>query len=79
MVGRILFLSAAAYLAYRYIGRSNKKARELRESSGAQEVLSAAHEPIGDQARLLPSEAATEPGKAARTLVQTSTAAEPER
>jgi hypothetical protein len=36
-MGRILFLTAVAYLAYRYIGRSNKKAREL--AAGEQEVL----------------------------------------
>jgi hypothetical protein len=39
-MGRILFLTAVAYLAYRYIGRSNQKAREL--AAGEQEILPAA-------------------------------------
>jgi hypothetical protein len=38
-MGRILFLSAVAYLAYRYIGRSNKKHQEIAARLGNVEVL----------------------------------------
>jgi hypothetical protein len=38
-MGRILFLSAVAYLAYRYIGRSNKKHQEIAARVGTTEVL----------------------------------------
>ena len=33
-MGRILFLSAVAYLAYRYIGRSNAKHGAIASSAG---------------------------------------------
>lgn len=40
MVAKILFLSAAAFVAYRYISKSNQKVRELREGAhGHQEIL----------------------------------------
>lgn len=37
-MGRILFLSAVAYLAYRYIGRSNQKHQQIASQNGV-EVL----------------------------------------
>ena len=40
MIIRALFLSAAAYLAYRYIGNSNRKAKELNQAKrGTVEIL----------------------------------------
>jgi hypothetical protein len=40
MISKILFLSAAAFVAYRYISKSNQKAKELRDSTrGRQEIL----------------------------------------
>jgi hypothetical protein len=38
-MGRILFLSAVAFLAYRYIARSNKKQEEIVARAGNTEVL----------------------------------------
>jgi hypothetical protein len=38
-MGRFIFLSAVAYLAYRYIGRSNKKHAEIVAKIGNTEVL----------------------------------------
>ena len=38
-MGRILFLSAVAYMAYRYIARSNKKHEEIAARVGNTEVL----------------------------------------
>lgn len=38
-MGRILFLSAVAYLAYRYITRSNQKVREIEGKKGTVEIL----------------------------------------
>ena len=81
MIGRILFLSGAAFLAYRYISNSNKKARQLREAAGnKQTVLPAAHEPaITDSARILPSGSATEESRASRAVIDNSAAVEPRR
>lgn len=40
MIVKALFLSAAAYLAYRYIGSSNRKAKELNQAQrGTVEIL----------------------------------------
>lgn len=42
MIAKILFFSAIGYVAYRYIGKSNEKAKELREASnqrGTVEIL----------------------------------------
>jgi hypothetical protein len=42
MIGRILFLSAAAFVAYRYIGRSNKKVQQqLSQKPGSIDILPA--------------------------------------
>ena len=38
-MGRIIFLSAVAYMAYRYIARSNKKHAEIAAKIGTTEVL----------------------------------------
>lgn len=67
MIGKILFLSAAAFMAYRYISKSNQKARELTQGKqGMQEILP----PVAEEsARVvqrpvraaLPSSSAVEP------------------
>jgi hypothetical protein len=66
-MGRILFLSAVAFLAYRYIGRSNKKHEEIAAKLGNTEVLSPAP---------APSAAAIAPA-APKRIEQHSAAAEP--
>ena len=67
MVAKILFLSAAAFMAYRYITKSNQKVRELTQNKqGSQMVLPPATE---ESARVvhkpsravLPSSSAVEP------------------
>ena len=67
-MGRILFLSAVAYLAYKYIGRSNKKHQEIAAQLGNTEVLPPA-----------PKESATPAVSPATSLLieQRSTAVEP--
>ena len=68
MIGRILFLSAAAFLAYRYIGKSNRKAHELRQwKQGVQEILPPAVQ-----------ESATVVQAPAKAAITTSSAAEPD-
>ncbi|MDZ4802592.1 MAG: hypothetical protein SGI92_30905 [Bryobacteraceae bacterium] len=57
MIFKVLFLSAAGYLAYRYIGRSNKKAKELNQASSA----------IRGTVEILPPEPASESLKPARS------------
>ena len=80
MIGRILFLSGAAFLAYRYITKSNRKARELRQAADTQQVLPpAAETPILESARVLPPSAATEEKRASRTVIDNSPAAESSR
>jgi hypothetical protein len=39
VMGRIIFLSAVAFLAFRYISRSNKKHEEIAARVGTTEVL----------------------------------------
>lgn len=65
-MGRILFLSAVAYLAYRYIGRSNAKHGAI--ASGGTEVLPPART---ESAALVPAAAPQLPAP-------TSAAAEPD-
>jgi hypothetical protein len=67
MIAKILFLSAAALVAYRYIAASNKKARELRERRPLQEILPPPFE-----------ESATVVHREPRAAVTTSSAAEPD-
>jgi hypothetical protein len=67
MIAKILFLSAAAFVAYRYIATSNKKARELRERRPLQEILPPAFE---ESARVVHREP--------RAIVASSSAAEPD-
>jgi hypothetical protein len=71
MIAKILFLSAAAFVAYRYIASSNKKAHELRQQrTGVQQVL-----PPADQAV---QESATVTQREPRPVLATSSAAEPD-
>jgi hypothetical protein len=74
-MGRILFLSAVAYLAYRYIGRSNKKAKEI--AAGTQEILPPLSTGEAGVSRpSLPKTAATELLPASKHPVRSSSAAE---
>jgi len=40
-MGRIFFLSAAAFLAYKYIARSNKRHEAIGSGEGSMEILPA--------------------------------------
>ena len=78
MIGKILFLSGAAMVAYRYIAQSNKKAKELRQVRDLADILppeTAAVE-VESSARLLPSGAATERLRDKRPATAQSPAAE---
>jgi hypothetical protein len=68
-MGRILFLSAVAYLAYRYIGRSNKKHEEIAAKLGKTEVLAPASKP---------SAAVTPAAQTPKLLKPASSAVEPD-
>ena len=78
MIGKILFLSGAALVAYKYIARSNKKVKELRQVRDLAQILppdTAAVE-VDSSARLLPSGAATERLRDKRPATALSSAAE---
>lgn len=78
MIGKILFLSGAAFMAYKYIARSNKKAKELRQVRDLAHILppEPAAVDVDSSARLLPSEAATERLRDKRPATAHSAAAE---
>lgn len=69
MIAKLLFFSAAAYMAYRYIGTSNKKAKELNQATSARGTV-----------EILPPDPAeskaTESLKPSRTTALVSPAAE---
>ena len=67
MIGKILFLSGAAFVAYRYITTSNRKARQLRQRKSFQEILPPQFE-----------ESATLVQREARAALTASSAAEPD-
>jgi hypothetical protein len=68
-MGRIIFLSAVAFVAFKYIARSNKKHQEIAASMGnEQATMPATREP----AALLPA------GPAPKLLEHRSPAAEPD-
>ncbi|MBC8165704.1 MAG: hypothetical protein H7Y20_07520 [Bryobacteraceae bacterium] len=71
MIGRVLFLSAVAMVAYRYITRSNKQIARLSEPQGSVTLLPS-EPPV---AALTPS-LATEAGRPARVAPRLSAAAE---
>ena len=78
MIGKILFLSGAAVVAYKYIRRNARKATELRQVRDLQQILPpepAAHD-FDSAARLLPSGTATEPLRDKRPATASSAAAE---
>ena len=78
MIGKILFLSGAAVVAYKYIRRNARKANELRQVRDLQEILppeTAAHD-IDSTARLLPAGTATERLRDKRPAIVSSAAAE---
>ena len=64
-MGRILFLSAVAYLAYRYIGKSNKAHEAIASSAGNTEVLPAAERESAALVPAAPMEIAVAPRSAA--------------
>ncbi|HYP14811.1 MAG TPA: hypothetical protein VEQ63_12860 [Bryobacteraceae bacterium] len=68
MTGRVVFLSALAYVAFRYIARSNKKHQGITARVGTTEVLP----PVKESAAVAP---ATE---APSLTVTRSIAAEPD-
>jgi len=70
MIGRILFLSAAAFVSWRYIRRSNARVQEIQEAPGTVNIL-----PPERTASTEPG-AASEPGRAPRQTPKLSAAAE---
>ena len=68
-MGRFIFLSAVAYLAYRYIGRSNQKHQEIASKVDGTEVLPPAAKP---------SAALVAAPETPKLLTQRSAAAEPD-
>jgi hypothetical protein len=81
MIGKILFLSAAAYTGYWYIRRSNRKVQRIAQAEGLVEILPP-EETVDSTARLLrpakPSAPVAEPVRALKSPVARSRAAEPE-
>lgn len=65
MIGRVLFLSAAAYAGYWYIRRSNRKAQQIVQGDTQVEILP-------------PEETAVERARQARATPPVSRAAEPD-
>jgi hypothetical protein len=78
MIGKILFLSGAAFFAYRYIVKANRKAHALRERRDLAHILEPESAAIEDDssARLLPSGEATERLSEKRPAAAHSSAAE---
>jgi hypothetical protein len=76
-MGRILFLSAVALVAYRYIARSNQRHQAIAAGKGGVEVLPLAPTPTttGSQARQIATESHP---KQELVAVASSRAAEPE-
>ena len=71
-MGRILFLSAVAFLAYKYISKSNERHQALPAPKGGVEVLPPPAKSV------LPGESAIESVPEQKVLVAASHAAEPE-
>jgi hypothetical protein len=79
MIGRILFLSAAAYAGYWYVRHSTRRAaREIEKPQGKVEILAPELPGVSESARMIPSGAAVEPARQLRSPVLGSKAAEPE-
>lgn len=84
MIGRVIFLSAAAFVAFRYIARSNKQHQDVAGRLGTTEVLppvktASPAASVGSD-RSGQESAAVTPGSAesASILVHRSPAAEPD-
>lgn len=78
MIGKILFLSGAAFVAYKYIARNNRKAKELRQVRDLPQILppeTAAHD-VDSSARLLPASSAAERLRGKRPATASSAAVE---
>ena len=74
-MGRILFLSAVALVAYRYIARSNQRHQAIAAGKSGVEILPPAPATAGSQARQNASESHP---KQELVPVASSRAAEPE-
>jgi hypothetical protein len=71
MIGRVIFLTAAAFVGYRYIRRSNQQVqKEIAEAPGTVQIL-----PPDESATLI-SGAATESLRTPRVAPRLSAAAE---
>ena len=80
MIGKLLFLSAAAYAGYRYIRRSNRKAQQIAQAEDIVYILPP-ETPMDSSAKLLPAAsagAAVESFRPRRSPVIQSRAAEAE-
>ena len=76
-MGRILFLSAVAFMAYKYIARSNQRHQQLPSGDNNVELLPAA--PTLSDVTLASKLAAVEPDRQAqRQVVRASRAVEPD-
>jgi hypothetical protein len=77
MIGRIVFLSAAAYAGYWYVRRSTMRAaKEIEKPQGTVEIL--APETAGDSARVISSAASEAAVPQLRSTANRSQAAEPD-
>jgi hypothetical protein len=76
-MGRILFLSAVAFMAYKYIARSNQRHQQLPEGATKVEVLPPPT--AASDAKSTPKLSAVEPDRQAqKQLVTASSAVEPD-
>jgi hypothetical protein len=77
-MGRILFLSTVAFLAYRYISKSNQRHQSLPagETKGALEILPPTTSSLTSPSTSAIRSAATEPVPHPRLIPTTSRAAE---
>ncbi len=73
-MGRILFLSAVAFIAYKYIARSNQRHQQLPSADASAELLP----PASSQSSPAPTLSAVEPDRPVRELAVVSSAVEPD-
>jgi hypothetical protein len=76
-MGRILFLSAVAFMAYKYIARSNQRHQQVPEGDNKVEVLPPS--PAASEPKNVPKLSAVESDREAqKRLVAVSSAVEPD-
>jgi len=79
MIGRILFLTAAAYAGYLYIRRSNRKAQQISQPPGTVEILPPEPASVpAARATETALSAAVQPVRQLRAPVMRSRASEPD-